>query len=87
MKAQMIGAEGIRGINMTQDELEFLLAKHGALENSTIKEDPRPQVKDVMFSKLKNNADDLDDEDWWTFCIHILMATIVRITSLLKQGH
>ena len=89
MKAQMIGAESFRGMNMTQDELEFLLAKHGALENSTIKEDPRPQVKDVMFSKLKNNADDSDDDDdWWTFCIHVMSSILSSFVQIaLKYMH
>ncbi len=66
MKTQLIGPQSFRGTNMTQDELEFMLSKVGGIEGSSIVEDPRPQVKDVLFSKLRNgrNDDSDDDNDW-----------------------
>lgn len=30
-----------------------------------IKEDPRPKVRDVLFSSLKNKNEDLDDDNDW----------------------
>lgn len=48
-------------------ELEWILSQTGAFK-SEIQEDPRPRVKDVLFSKLRNGNDDDDDDDgndWW----------------------
>lgn len=56
MKAQLVGPTELRGTSLTVDELEWLLAQRGAVESS-ITEDPRPKIKDVMFSKL-NRGDD-----------------------------
>jgi hypothetical protein len=45
-------------------ELEWILGQTGAVPTE-LEEDPRPKVKDVLFSKLESNADDLgDDNDW-----------------------
>jgi len=71
MKKQLAGPHNFRGMNMTSDEFEFILGKTGAIKTE-IKSDPRPQVKDVMMSKLQNGAirngankdDDSDDDDW-----------------------
>jgi len=68
MKQQLVGPMSFRGMNMTVDEFEFMLGKTGAIETS-IKSDPRPEVKDVMMSSLKNgggdrNEDSSDDNDW-----------------------
>ena len=63
MKGQMVGPMNFRGTSMTQDEFEFLLGRLGAVE-TTIKDDPKPKVKDVMFSNLKNGDEDSDDNDW-----------------------
>lgn len=43
MKGQLVGPLEFRGMNLTQDEFEFLLGKTGAIETK-IKEDPKPKV-------------------------------------------
>jgi len=75
MKQQLVGPMSFRGMNMKVDEFEFMLGRTGAIETS-IKSDPRPEVKDVMMSSLKNggrigkveenerNEDSSDDNDW-----------------------
>jgi len=63
LKTQMVGPLEFRGINLTEQEFEFLLGQKGAIETS-IKEDPKPKVKDVMFSNLRRNQDDDDGNDW-----------------------
>jgi hypothetical protein len=45
-------------------ELEWILGQAGAVPTE-LEGDPRPKVRDVLFSKLENNGDDLgDDNDW-----------------------
>lgn len=68
MKTQLVGPLSFRGMNMTAEELEYMLGKTGAIETS-IKSDPTPQVKDVMMSSLRNGGggrddDSSDDNDW-----------------------
>ena len=62
MKGQMVGPMNFRGTSMTLEEFEFLLGRLGAVETS-IKEDPKPKVKDVMFSNLRGGKDDDEDSD------------------------
>ncbi|XP_071451274.1 viral IAP-associated factor homolog [Hetaerina americana] len=57
MKSQLVGPTALRGTSLTLDELEWLLGQIGAVESS-ITEDPRPKIKDVMFSSLKRDEDD-----------------------------
>jgi len=65
MKGQLIGPEQFRGMNLTEGEFEYLLGQTGAIQ-TTIKEDPKPKVKDVMMSSLfGNKEDDLSDEGDW----------------------
>jgi hypothetical protein len=40
MKSQLVGPLEFRGMNLTEDEFEFLLGKTGAIQTS-IKDDPR----------------------------------------------
>lgn len=45
-------------------ELEWILGQTGAVPTE-LEEDPRPKVRDVLFSELESNGDDLgDDNDW-----------------------
>jgi hypothetical protein len=44
-------------------ELEWILGQAGAVPTQ-LEEDPHPKVRDVLFSKLKSNGDDLSDDDW-----------------------
>ena len=48
---------------MTAEEFEFLIGNTGAI-TTEIKSDPRPKVKDVMMSSLRNNDDSSDNDDW-----------------------
>jgi len=41
MKAQLVGPLMFGGMNLAQNELEWMLSKAGAIEGSTIKDDPR----------------------------------------------
>ena len=47
--------------------ISLILGKTGAIKTEITK-DPRPQVKDVMMSKLRNGANkddsDTDNDDW-----------------------
>lgn len=65
LKTQIVGPMSFRGMNLTVDEFEYMLGRTGAVE-TTITEDPKPKVKDVLFSSLKNGQDDesSDENDW-----------------------
>ncbi|KAF4526059.1 hypothetical protein B566_EDAN015078 [Ephemera danica] len=66
LKSQLIGPIALRGMNLSLDELEWLLKEAGAVE-SKLTEDPKPKVKDVLMSKLRGtiNDDDGDDINDW----------------------
>ncbi|XP_023323007.1 viral IAP-associated factor homolog [Eurytemora carolleeae] len=66
LKGQLVGPLEFRGMNLTEKEFEYLLGKTGAIETS-IKEDPKPKVKDVLMSSLRGgrDEDDLSDEGDW----------------------
>ena len=66
MKGQLTGPHMFRGTGQTQDELEYMLGRLGALEGLTkLDKDPRPKVKDMMMASVKNGDDDSsDDNDW-----------------------
>ncbi|KAK7603087.1 hypothetical protein V9T40_003086 [Parthenolecanium corni] len=57
MVEQFIGPAAFRE-SLTVEELEWMLGQTGAIETD-IKENPRPKVKDILFSQL--NA---DSNDW-----------------------
>lgn len=61
MKGQLVGPHEFRGMNLTEQEFEYLLGKTGAIDTD-IKDDPKPKVKDVMMSSLRQ--DDDSDGDW-----------------------
>jgi len=67
LKASLAGPQHFRGMNMTADEFEFIIAKTGAVQ-SEIKKDPKKKFKDVMMSSLRGNQDDSDassdNNDW-----------------------
>lgn len=54
MKKQFIGSQELRGTSLTIDEFEYLLGQVGAV-GTTILDDPRPKIKDKMFTDLGNN--------------------------------
>jgi len=67
LKTQMVGPLAFGGMNMTIEDLEYKLNKVGV--PTDVKENPRPQIQDVMMSSLKQsqfNAEDdsEDDNDW-----------------------
>ncbi|XP_053613593.1 viral IAP-associated factor homolog [Plodia interpunctella] len=54
MKKQFVGPHELRGTSLTCDELEYLLGQAGAVDTK-MKEDPRPKIKDKLFTDLGNN--------------------------------
>ncbi|EEB10208.1 conserved hypothetical protein [Pediculus humanus corporis] len=64
LKQQLVGPIELRGMNLTCDELEWILGQAGAVPTE-IEEDPKPKVKDVLFTNLNSsiNRDD-DGNDW-----------------------
>lgn len=64
MVKQIIGPLELRGMKLSEAELEWMLGQVEAVLTK-IKEDPRPKVRDVLFSSLKNGNDDLDDDNDW----------------------
>lgn len=56
MQKQIIGPIELRGEKLTLEELEFMLGQYGAIKTD-IKEDPKQQVKDKMFSDLADTND------------------------------
>ncbi|XP_012268973.1 viral IAP-associated factor homolog [Athalia rosae] len=64
MVKQFIGPIELRGMKVTESEVEWMLGQVKAVPTK-ICEDPRPKVRDVLFSTLKNQTDDLaEDNDW-----------------------
>lgn len=54
MKKQFIGPHELRGTSLTCDELEYILGQVGAVDTK-ITEDPRPKIKDKLFTDLGSN--------------------------------
>lgn len=64
MIKQFIGPIELRGMKLTEAELEWLLGQAEAVPTK-ITEDPKPKVRDVLFSTLRlQNNDVSDDGDW-----------------------
>lgn len=68
LKSQLVGPMAFRGTSMKLEEMEYILGNTGAID-TPIKKDPKPAVKDVMMSSLRNGAnanddDDSSDNDW-----------------------
>ncbi|XP_074656143.1 phosducin-like protein 3 [Tubulanus polymorphus] len=66
MKKQFIGPLSIGTTKLTVDELEWLLSETGAVE-TTLEENPRKQVRDVMSSAsiFHSKTESSDDENDW----------------------
>lgn len=71
LQKQIIGPVELRGEKLTLDEFEYMLGQYGAIKTE-IKEDPRQQVKDKMFSDLA------DTNDWW-----LLPSTYAQLDSII----
>ncbi|CAH1155728.1 unnamed protein product [Phaedon cochleariae] len=56
LKKQLTGPLEFRGPNLSQAEFEYLIGNTGAIETN-IKEDPRPKIKDKLFSDLADTND------------------------------
>ncbi|KAH1008920.1 viral IAP-associated factor homolog [Dendroctonus ponderosae] len=56
LKSKVVGPVEFRGPNLTLNEFEYLLGKAGAIETS-IKEDPRPRIRDKMMQDLSETND------------------------------
>lgn len=64
MVKQIIGPMEFRGMKLTEEELEWMLGQAEAVPTKIVT-DPRPKVRDVLFSTLKNGNDDLADSNDW----------------------
>jgi len=67
LKTQLVGPLAFGGLSLTQADLEYKLHKGGV--PTEVKDNPRPQIEDVMMKTLKQtkfNAEDdsEDDNDW-----------------------
>ncbi|XP_058798686.1 viral IAP-associated factor homolog [Phymastichus coffea] len=60
MVKQFVGPIELRGMKLTEKELEWMLGKVGAVPTN-IKEDPKPKVRDILFSKLGMDQNSLED--------------------------
>lgn len=65
MVKQIIGAIELRGMKLTEAELEWMLGQVEAVP-SKITDDPKPKVRDVLFSNLRgaNDNDVAECNDW-----------------------
>ncbi|XP_029046704.2 viral IAP-associated factor homolog [Osmia bicornis bicornis] len=64
MVTQLIGPIELRGMKLTEAELEWMLGQAEAVPTK-ITEDPRPKVRDVLFSTLRPENDDLAESNDW----------------------
>ncbi|XP_011309421.1 viral IAP-associated factor homolog [Fopius arisanus] len=66
MMKQIIGPIELRGMKLSEAELEWMLGQVEAVPTK-IKEDPKPKVRDVLFSTLRgsNDSEDVNDSDDW----------------------
>lgn len=70
MKGQVVGPVMFGGMNLTCDELEWMLSRQGALKTD-LERDPRPQVTDLLMSQLNggqksssHGCHSSDEDDW-----------------------
>lgn len=68
LKENWIGPHQFGGMNLKIDELEWRLHKAGIVE-STLEEDPKPKVQDMMMSSIRasntrNRDDESSDDDY-----------------------
>nr|CAD7392404.1 unnamed protein product [Timema cristinae] len=61
LKKQWVGPHQFRGLSLSVDELEWMLGQAGAVQTQ-LEEDPRPKIRDVLFSKLQDDLS--EDNDW-----------------------
>lgn len=66
MKTQFIGPSSFRRDDITEEELEWMLGKTGAI-NSDIEEDPRPKEKpkDIFYTSLRGDLEGGGENDWF----------------------
>lgn len=62
LKKQWIGPFAFGGMNLKQDELEWMLAQAGAIQ-SDIEKPEKPEIKDVMTSAIRQSRIDNKDSD------------------------
>ncbi|XP_017787956.1 PREDICTED: LOW QUALITY PROTEIN: viral IAP-associated factor homolog [Habropoda laboriosa] len=64
MVKEIIGPIELRGMKLTEAELEWMLGQIKAVPTK-ITEDPKPKIKDVLFSTLRHETDDLAESNDW----------------------
>ncbi|KAK3793387.1 hypothetical protein RRG08_039193 [Elysia crispata] len=62
LKKQWVGPFALGGMNLKQDELEWLLAQAGAVQ-SDIEKPERPEVDDVLTKAVRQSRIDNEDSD------------------------
>ncbi|CAL1538711.1 unnamed protein product [Lymnaea stagnalis] len=62
LKKQWIGPFSFGGMNLKQDELEWMLAQTGAIQ-SDIEKPEKPEIEDVMTSAIRQSRIDNKDSD------------------------
>ncbi|XP_060553545.1 phosducin-like protein 3 [Ruditapes philippinarum] len=62
MKKQFVGPLAFGGMNLKQNELEWMLSQTGAVQTD-LEEPPKPEVKDVMNIAIRESAINRDDSD------------------------
>lgn len=63
MVKQIIGPVVLRGMKLTEAELEWMLGQAEAIQTN-IKDDPKPKIRDALFSELRGYANVADTNDW-----------------------
>ncbi|XP_016920812.2 viral IAP-associated factor homolog [Apis cerana] len=64
MVKQIIGPIELRGMKLTEAELEWMLGQAEAIPTKITK-DPKPKIRDVLFSSLRHENDDVADSNDW----------------------
>ncbi|XP_064597361.1 phosducin-like protein 3 [Liolophura sinensis] len=62
LKKQWVGPQEFGGMNLTQDQLEWMLAKAGAM-TTELEEPPKREINDVMNSAIRGSRIDNDSDD------------------------
>lgn len=64
MVKQFIGPIELRGMKLTEAELEWMLGQAEAIPTKITK-DPKPKIRDILFSSLRHENDDVADSNDW----------------------
>lgn len=83
MIKQIIGAIELRGMKLTEEELEWILGQAEAIPTKITK-DPKPKIRDVLFSTLRHENDDVADSNDWN--VYVVTQGLLGFRSLSKHN-